>query len=424
MAQAITLRAFGAGVLFVLNNPASPNQTLLVGSVPAQDRAKPARLAILCDIAEENWPSMDLVGDMLFQHLQRDYADLFVAARLAPPLRRRLSRVAPGSRQFFNADRLLNRFWDYQRWLQNRKHEFDLFHVIDHSYSQLLHHLPSQRTIVTCHDLDTFRSILEPQTEPRSRLFRKMMRNVLSGFQKAALVACVSQTTRDELLTHDLFAPERLRVVHNGVHPSCRPEADPAADSEASRYLNKGPENPINLLHVGSTIKRKRIDVLVETFAAVREQFPCARLIRVGGPFSSAQRELAMRLKVKDAIIVLPHLTRDVLAAVYRQSDLVLQPSEGEGFGLPVIEAMACGTPVIASDLPVLREVGGEAASYAPVADVPAWTESIGSLLNERAQQPEEWAARKASGIAQAAKFSWAASARKMVGLYQEVLSG
>ena len=389
-----------------------------------RDPAKPARLAILCDIAEENWPSMDLVGDMLFQHLQRDYADLFAAARLAPPWRRRLTRVAHGSRHLFNADRLLNRFWDYQRWLQNRKQEFDLFHVIDHSYGQLLHHLPAERTIVTCHDLDTFRSILASQTEPRSLLFRRMMSHVLSGFQKAALVACVSQATRDELLTHDLFAPERLRVVPNGVHPSCRPEADPAADSEARRYLDDGPVNPINLLHVGSTIKRKRIDVLLKTFGAVQEQFPHARLVRVGGPFTPAQWELVRSLKLEEGIIVLPHLSREVLAAIYRQSDLVLLPSEGEGFGLPVIEAMACGTPVLASDLPVLREVGGDAASYAPAADGPAWTESISSLLHERARQPDEWAARKASGLVQAAKFSWAESARKMVGLYQEVLAG
>lgn len=400
----------------------SPNQTWPVDSLTPQ-RKNPARLAILCDIVEENWPSMDLVGEMLFESLKRNHADSFTPTRVAPQMRRRLTRAASGSHHLFNADRLLNRFWDYQRLLQSKTPEFDLFHVIDHSYGQLLHHLPVERTVVTCHDLDTFRSILEPDAEPRSRLFRKMMRKVLSGFRKAAMVACDSEATRDELLSHDLIAPERLRVVPLGVHPSCKPESDPVADAEAQRFLSGVPQNPVTLLHVGSTIKRKRIDVLLQTFAGVRHEFPHARLIRVGGAFTPEQDDQARRLKLEDAIIVMPHLRREVLAAVYRRSDLVLLPSESEGFGLPVIEALACGTPVVASDLRVLRELGGEAASYASVADEVEWVDCISRLLHEREQQPAEWAARKAAGVAQAAKFSWAEYALKMTVIYNEVLA-
>ena len=382
----------------------------------------PTRVAILCDLAEENWPSMDLVAEMLFKHLQRDHADSFAVKLLSPPMRRRFTRVRPGSRHFFNADRVLNRFWDYQRYVLRQKQEFDLFHVTDHSYGQLLHNLPAARTIVTCHDLDTFRCLLEPHAEPRSRLFKEMMRHVLNGFRKAARVACDSVTIRDQLIAHGLIAPERVKVVPLGVHPACSPEPDPAADAEARRSLNGGPAQAINLLHVGSTIKRKRIDVLLEVFAGVRKEFPEARLVRAGGPFTASQMELIKRFKLESAIVVLPHLEREVLAAIYRQAALVLLPSEGEGFGLPVVEAMACGTPVVSSDLPVLREVGGDAASYCPVADVPAWTESISNLLRERDQQPEKWVACRVVGIAQAAKFSWAEYTQKMVALYQEIV--
>ena len=126
-------------------------------------RTGPTRLAILCDIAEENWPSMDLVGEMLFEHLQRDHADSFAALRLSPPMRRRFTRIRSNG-HFFNADRLLNRFWDYRRSLRPQIEGFDLFHLVDHSYSQLLHHLPPDRTIITCHDLDTFRCLLNQMT--------------------------------------------------------------------------------------------------------------------------------------------------------------------------------------------------------------------------------------------------------------------
>ena len=382
----------------------------------------PTRVAILCDIVEEDWPSMDLIGNMLFKYLQRDYADSFAAKRLAPSMRRRFTLVRPTNSHLFNADRFVNRFWDYRRWLQCRKEDYDLFHVIDHSYSQLVHILPPARTIVSCHDLDTFRCLLEPRNEPRSIPFKKMMRHVLSGFSKAARVTCDSATIRDELLAHGLIAPERVRVIPLGVHPACRPEANSAADSEATRLLNGIPTEAINLLHVGSTIKRKRIDVLLEVFAGVRREFPEARLIRVGGAFTEDQSRLVSRLNLENAIAVLPQLSRDVLAAIYRQADLLLQPSDGEGFGLPVIEAMACGTPVIASDLPVLREVGGDAASYAPGADVVVWTELISGLLRERDQQPEKWVALRAAGERQAAKFSWAQYTEKMIGVYRELL--
>jgi glycosyltransferase involved in cell wall biosynthesis len=396
-------------------------------SLPAK---RLARVAILCDIVEENWPSMDLVGEMLCKYLQSDHADSFVATRLSPRMRRRFTKHSSegGSQRsdlrakLFNADRVLNRFYDYPRFVRGRKSEFDLFHVVDHSYGQLLHELPPERTVITCHDLDTFQCLLEPAQERRSIFFRKMMERTLGGLRKAARVACDSVATRDELLAHGLVGPERLRVVPLGVHPTCRPEPDSAADAEASRLLESGPANAINLLHVGSTIKRKRIDFLLEVFAGVRRESSEARLVRVGGPFTPAQNDLLKRFKLEHAITVLPYLSRELLAAIYRQAALVLQPSVREGFGLPVIEAMACGTPVVASDLPVLREVGGDAAAYCAAGVLSSWSETVSQMLMERSRQPEQWNKRRAAGIAQAANFSWSEYARQMVDVYQELL--
>jgi glycosyltransferase involved in cell wall biosynthesis len=235
-------------------------------------------------------------------------------------------------------------------------------------------------------------------------------------------VTCVSHATRDELLAHGLVAPERTVVIPNGVHPSCSPETDSLADAEAARLLGHAEANTIELLHVGSTIPRKRIDVLLRVFAAVQKDFPGARLVQVGGRLTPEQTKLAGQLGIASAIIVLPHLERNVLAAVYRRAALLLQPSEREGFGLPLVEALACGTPVIASDLPALREVGGEAAIYCAVGELTSWAESVMELLAERSQESEQWEKRRAAGIAQAAKFSWAECARQMVMLYREVL--
>jgi glycosyltransferase involved in cell wall biosynthesis len=359
---------------------------------------------------------------MMLHNLRRNHAGTISTTSFAPPMRRRFTRSGKENGRLFKADRLLNRFWDYPRLLRRRGAECDLFHIVDHSYGQLVHELPAERTVVTCHDLDTFRSVLNGRAERRGPFFKAMTRRIMSGLGKAARVTCDSAATRDELLAYGLVEPRRVVVVPNGVHPACSPEADPSADAEAARLLGPARADRLDVLHVGSTIRRKRIDLLLHVVAALRKSFPGTRLVRAGGPFTPEQLRLVERLNLSGAVVVLPHLERDVLAAVYRRAAVVLQPSEREGFGLPVVEALACGTPVVASDLPVLREVGGEAAAYCAVGDLAAWTETAAQLLAERGEGGGPWARRRAAAIAQAAKFSWAEYARKMVAVYRQLL--
>jgi glycosyltransferase involved in cell wall biosynthesis len=363
---------------------------------------------------------MDLVAEMLLSNLSARHADEVTAVCLRPHFAARLSRIPTLSvkKASYNADRLLNRFWDYPRWLDSQVQHFDLFHIIDHSYAHLAHRLPPGRVIVTCHDLDTFRCVIQPTQERRSRPFREMTRYILTGLKRAAGLTCDSSAIRDEILSYNLIAPDRLKVVHNGIHPACSPDPNPIADREAAKLLG---DEGIYLLHVGSTIPRKRIDVLLEAFASVRRGFPGLRLIRVGGPLSESQTAHAAQLGLTDVILTLPFLDPSILAAVYRKAALLLQPSEREGFGLPILEAMACGTPVLASDISALREVGGSAASFCAVGDVPSWVECISKLLRERSDAPQLWRERRTRSINTAAKFSWSENARLTTDLYRAV---
>lgn len=367
---------------------------------------------------------MDLVAEMLLAQLQARHTNQLTVTKVCPPLRRRFSAPALIDNQSaaFNADRVINRFWDYPRGIRRLSKEFDLFHIIDHSYSQLVWELPAERTIVTCHDLDTFRCLLEPAQEPRPVWFKAMIRRTLDGFRKAARIICDSPSTYEQVLHYRLVPSERVRMIPLGAHPSCSAEPDAKADAAVTLMLGAKAQSPL-LLHVGSTIPRKRIDILLQVLAEIKRAYPTIRLIRVGGPLTVAQTCLAEALKVKDSIITLPFLARDVLAAVYRRATLVLQPSEREGFGLPVAEALACGTPVVASDLAVLREVGGDAAVYCPVGDLATWSSQLEMLLTEREKYPEAWMQRYELALQQAAKFSWVEHTRQVVKIYQELLS-
>ena len=382
------------------------------------------RTAILCDFAEENWPSMDLVAKVLWEKLQAGHAREIDAVMIRPAFRRRFTKIKAmrSSGVMFNADRILNRFIDYPRTLKRCRNQFDVFHVTDHSYSHLVHYLPAGRTVVTCHDVDSYRSILEPELEPRSWPFRLMTRRIVDGLRRAAAVGCGSEATRQQLVRFRLVPEERTITILNGVDAIFTPVGEVTGDGEAERLIGRVQADAVEILHVGSTIPRKRIDVLLQVFARLREPIRDARLIRVGGSFTARQTALLRQLGLEQAITVLPFIAAGTLAALYRRAAVVLVTSEAEGFGLPVVEAMACGATVIASDIPALREVGGEAALFAEVGDIEAMAAlAIGVLQNRGAADAAELAQRRKRSMVNAARFSWTEHARSYAALYRRV---
>jgi glycosyltransferase involved in cell wall biosynthesis len=172
---------------------------------------------------------------------------------------------------------------------------------------------------------------------------------------------------------------------------------------------------------VGSTIPRKRIDMLLKIFRGVLDRRPGVRLLRVGDSFTPAQAALANELGVAGAIVHLPFLERSELASVYRRASLVLLPSEREGFGLPLVEAMACGTPVVASSIPSLLEVGGSAVADCGPDDLECWVRTVLALLAQKEAAVADWEERRRRCIESAARFDWRVYAAEMTRLYQMV---
>ncbi|MBD2081721.1 glycosyltransferase family 1 protein [Leptolyngbya sp. FACHB-17] len=360
------------------------------------------RAALILDYPEEQWHSMDLCAQMLLNHWRSDRT--WQLDRICPSFQHRLTRFPKfGSRKAaFNSDRLLNRFWDYPNYVRRITPQFDVFHVCDHTYAQLVHELPANRAGVYCHDIDAFRSLVEPEQEPRPRWYRVMSQRILDGLQKAAIVFYSTQFVRQQLEHYQLVNPAQLVHAPLGIAPEF------SIDSGVPVSI----KYPF-ILHIGSCIPRKRVDILLDVFGELSRSYPDLHLVKVGGDWTSEQRQQLYRLNIRSKIIHLHNLPTATIAALYRRAEVVLIPSEAEGFGLPLIEALACGAIVVASDLPVLREVAGDAALYCPVGEISIWVKTIQTVLNNPDKAPD-----RSLRLVQASRYSWQTHADTIMQAY------
>lgn len=372
----------------------------------AENRAT-AGLALVFDAPDEGWVSMQRVGEELERAL---HAAGEPVTRLQWPLPR-LARAASSSRRAFNVDRALGRFGRYPAELLRVLRSHRLFHVVDHSYSHLLWVLPPSRTGVFCHDLDAYRAAL-PDTREQAEPWRRAMAEVqLQGLRRAAVVFTSTAVTAEELVSSAGLEKEKVVVAPYGTGPEYALSGPEAAELSPVRAALAG--RPY-LLHVGSGAPRKRLDRLAAIHAQLRQEFPSLLLVQHGAPADALPANAEAGV-VRTAGALPPA----AIASLYRGASAVLQPSDAEGFGLPVLEALACGTPVVASDLPTVREVGREQVDYVPRGDMSAWCRAVTPHL-QRAPEEEERAKR----AAWASRFSWEAQARVVSEAYRRVEEG
>lgn len=361
------------------------------------------RMEVVADFRDERWPSMDLAAEMLVE-----------SARLLPGVectltRPRMWRASPSPQPASAFERAFGRYLQYPLELLRHERRGRCFHVADHSYAHLLHTLPARRSGVYCHDIDAFRAILAPKSPSASR--RALSTMLLSGMRRAAIVFHSTQVVRDEILERRLVAPDRLVHAPFGIASEFGPNE--TCEDERVRARHQGPF----VLNVGSCIARKNVPFLLRLFAGVRATRPALRLVQIGGSFTPEQTSLLRELGVTESVVQLRDLSRAALAAYYRQARVVVQPTLAEGFGLPLTEAMACGACVLASDLPVLREVGGAAVRFVAAGDQLRWRRALVDLLDLHDVHD------RSTSLREAARFSWTAHARTVVGAYERLLS-
>jgi glycosyltransferase involved in cell wall biosynthesis len=268
------------------------------------------------------------------------------------------------------------------------------------------------KRLVTVHDAIAFR---DPAVYPWMNRFlhRSYVPRNLANIDA---VVTVSRHAADDLSRYLHAPPPPVHVVPNGVSDRFRPASEHDAAASASRYGLP----PRYILTVGAQQARKNVSGLLRAFAAVRPRLPGVKIAVVGPhlwQFDAVSREIA-ELGLHDAVVTLGYVPDGELPALYTGAAAFVFPSLYEGFGLPVLEAMACGTPVITSDTSSLPEVAGNAALLVDPRDPVALGDAIVKVLHD----PALAADLRQRGYARASTMTWDATVARLLAVYEETL--
>lgn len=285
----------------------------------------------------------------------------------------------------------------------------ELYHATEHLLMPL-HNVP---TVLTVHDL-----IFKLLPQYHKRLNYWFLNSAMPLFvRRADAIITISESSKKDLIQHYGTPADKIAVVYEAAAPVFQPATPFTVDHVRREY---GLPDRF-LLTVGTIEPRKNLSRLLEALARLRAHDPELHLVVVGSrgwlyqDFFRKIDELALR-----DVVHLPGYVLDAdLPAMYCAATVLVMPSIYEGFGLPVLEAMACGTPVVSSHASSLPEIGGEAAQYFDPMDVDEMTAALRRVLTDDELRAE----MRQAGLEQAAEFSWERAASETAAVYERVLS-
>ncbi len=273
------------------------------------------------------------------------------------------------------------------------------------------------RSVVTIHDCI---HLMFPQYLPNRLALVYARAAMWSATRKADRILTVSEASKRDILRFFDVPPEKVSVIHNAIDERFLGPADTGRmDLVRQRYQLDHPF----VLYVGNIKPHKNVERLIAAFAKAREGGPDhLKLVIIGDELSKypALRQAVHRHKLEKHVRFLGFQTQETLAAVYHLARVFVFPSLYEGFGLPPLEAMACGTPVVTSNVSSLPEVAGDAALLVDPYDVDAIADGIHRVVTDDGLRAD----LSARGIARVREFSWAQSVAAIHRIYMEVLQG
>src|SRR5579883_1887412 len=295
-----------------------------------------------------------------------------------------------------------------------RKFSPDLYHI---PLNSVAYWMP-RPYIVTIHDMSTL--LFPSRGDFRSTLHEERYRR---GALRAARVITVSNSTRRDLEAVLRIPPERLRTIYSAPDPTFLGSPDDAQQLDLERYSIRSPF----ILYAGTVRPQKNVPRLVEAFAVLRgefenhPQYKDLRLVIIGDELSRnpSVRRAVIATRVEPFVRFLGFVPIETLKMFYRAATIFAFPSLYEGFGLAPLEAMACGTPVVASNLPPLVEAVGDAAELVIPDNVFDIARGLRELLLDRERRDH----LSSAGLAHAKRLNWNETAREVLQVYSEIIN-
>lgn len=313
----------------------------------------------------------------------------------------------------------LNERWLYRLWyrlqlplpIQWFTGELDLFHSPDFVLPPVRGSIP---TLLTVHDLSF---VHHPETFT-PKLVNYLNRVVPASIQRATHILADSQSTKRDLIQLWQIPEQKITVLYSGVSPHFQPITENKYIRALRSKYNLG-DQPY-LLSVGTVQPRKNYQMLIRAFQPIAQKWHHNLVIAGSKGWLSDQiwAEVAAQ-GLEERVKLIGFVTDAEMPALYTAASLFLFPSLYEGFGFPLLEAMACGVPIITANSSSLPEVAGEATLQLSPHDQQSWTTSIHQLLQDKARRTK----MVADGFRQVRQFSWQKAARQLLALYQTILT-
>jgi len=271
----------------------------------------------------------------------------------------------------------------------------------------------SGRFVTTIHDLFSYR-YPEIHSGPIPRAANHLL--IANAVLRSRAIITPSKATAQEVAARFPGAANRIRPIAEAADERFRAGRNPAAEASWLGYYRISAPY---ILYLGQWKAYKNVPLLIEAFAQLLARRPGCRLVLAGGDPRHPEIPAAAA-KLPGGSVVLPgRLADDAIPELYRAAAAVVVPSHGEGFGLPVLEAMACGVPIVCSDIPVLREIADGVAIFCDPGDAAAFARGMLEALERRPGDP-----RVRLGIEQAQRFSWRRAAELTADVYERALAG